>query len=35
MSLTRAELAQAAELTDEELARLEEYGLVVPTRRHA
>jgi DNA-binding transcriptional MerR regulator len=31
VSLTRAELARAAELTDEELARLEEFGLVVPT----
>ena len=30
MSLTRAELARAAELTDEELGSLEEYGLVVP-----
>ena len=31
MSLTRAELARAAELTDEELGRLEEYGLVTPS----
>jgi len=31
VSLTRAELARAAELSDEEVARLEEYGLVVPT----
>jgi DNA-binding transcriptional MerR regulator len=30
VSLTRAELAQAAELSDEELGRLEEYGLVSP-----
>jgi DNA-binding transcriptional MerR regulator len=31
-SLTRAELARAAEITDEELAALEEYGLVVPAQ---
>jgi DNA-binding transcriptional MerR regulator len=31
VSLTRAELARAAQLSDEEVARLEEYGLVVPT----
>jgi DNA-binding transcriptional MerR regulator len=31
VSLTRAELARAAQLTDEELGRLEEFGLVVPT----
>jgi DNA-binding transcriptional MerR regulator len=31
VSLTRAELARAADLTDEQLAQLEEYGLVVPT----
>lgn len=30
--MTRAELARAAELTDEALARLEEYGLVTPTK---
>jgi DNA-binding transcriptional MerR regulator len=30
VSLTRAELARAAQLSDEEVARLEEYGLVVP-----
>ena len=35
VSLTRAELAQAAELTDEELGRLEEYGLVTPTHTAA
>ena len=31
VSLTRAELARAAQLSDEEVARLEEFGLVVPT----
>jgi DNA-binding transcriptional MerR regulator len=31
VSLTRAELAQAANLSDEELGLLEEYGLVTPT----
>jgi DNA-binding transcriptional MerR regulator len=31
VSLTRKELARAAQLTGEQLARLEEYGLVVPT----
>jgi DNA-binding transcriptional MerR regulator len=31
VSLTRAELARAAELSDEELGRLEEFGLVLPT----
>ncbi len=31
VSLTRAELAKAAGLTDEQLGQLEEYGLVVPT----
>jgi DNA-binding transcriptional MerR regulator len=31
VSLTRAELAQAAALTDEELGRLEEFGLVTPS----
>jgi DNA-binding transcriptional MerR regulator len=31
-SLTRAELARAAEISDEELAALEEYGLVVPAQ---
>lgn len=31
VSLTRAELAQAADLTDGELAELEEYGLVTPS----
>jgi DNA-binding transcriptional MerR regulator len=31
VSLTRKELARAAQITDEQLARLEEYGLVVPT----
>jgi len=31
VSLTRAELARAANMTDEELARLEEYGLVSPS----
>jgi DNA-binding transcriptional MerR regulator len=29
--LTRSELAQAAGITDDELAQLEEYGLVLPT----
>ena len=31
VSLTRAELARAANLTDEELGRLEEFGLVTPS----
>jgi DNA-binding transcriptional MerR regulator len=31
VSLTRAELVRAAGMTDEDLARLEEYGLVAPT----
>jgi DNA-binding transcriptional MerR regulator len=31
VSLTRAELAKAANLSDEELGRLEEFGLVIPT----
>jgi len=31
VSLTRAELAKAADLTDAELAELEEYGLVTPS----
>ncbi len=31
MSLTRAELVRAAGMTDEDLARLEEYGLVTPS----
>jgi DNA-binding transcriptional MerR regulator len=31
VSLTRAELARAAGVTDEELGRLEEYGLVTPS----
>ena len=31
VSLTRAELAKAAELSDEELGRLEEYALVAPS----
>ena len=31
VSLTRAELARAAGVTDEELGRLEEYGLVMPS----
>ncbi len=31
VSLTRAELAKAAELSDEELGLLEEYGLVAPS----
>lgn len=31
VSLTRAELARAADLTDVELAELEEYGLVTPS----
>lgn len=31
VSLTRAELARAADLTDAELAELEEYGLVTPS----
>jgi hypothetical protein len=30
VSLTRAELVRAAGMTDEDLARLEEYGLVAP-----
>jgi DNA-binding transcriptional MerR regulator len=30
VSMTRTELARAAELTDDELVQLEEYGLVVP-----
>ena len=29
--LTRTELAQAAEITDDEVAQLEEYGLIMPT----
>jgi DNA-binding transcriptional MerR regulator len=33
VSLTRTELARAAELTDDELVQLEEYGLVVPSHR--
>ncbi|MDQ1381342.1 MAG: hypothetical protein QOJ71_2061 [Actinomycetota bacterium] len=32
VSLTRAELARAANMTDEDLARLEEYGLVLPSQ---
>ncbi len=32
VSLTRAELARAAGLSDEELGRLEEFGLVMPTQ---
>jgi DNA-binding transcriptional MerR regulator len=32
VSLTRAELARAAEISDEELAALEEYGLIVPAQ---
>jgi DNA-binding transcriptional MerR regulator len=32
VSLTRAELIRAAGMTDEDLARLEEYGLVGPTQ---
>ena len=31
VSLTRAELVRAAGMTDEDLARLEEYGLVTPS----
>jgi DNA-binding transcriptional MerR regulator len=31
VSLTRAELAQAAGISDDDLGRLEEYGLVAPT----
>jgi DNA-binding transcriptional MerR regulator len=31
VSLTRAELARAADITDEELGRLEEFGLVIPS----
>jgi DNA-binding transcriptional MerR regulator len=31
VTLTRAELAQAAGISDDELAQLEEYGLVLPT----
>jgi DNA-binding transcriptional MerR regulator len=31
VSLTRAELARAANLSDEDLGRLEEFGLVIPT----
>jgi hypothetical protein len=31
VSLTRAELVRAAGMTDEDLARLEEYGLVGPS----
>jgi DNA-binding transcriptional MerR regulator len=31
VSLTRAELARAAELSDEDLGKLEEFGLVTPT----
>jgi DNA-binding transcriptional MerR regulator len=33
VSLTRTELAHAAELTDDELVQLEEYGLVIPAHR--
>jgi len=32
VSLTRAELVRAAGMTDEDLARLEEYGLVAPSQ---
>lgn len=32
VSLTRAELARAANMTDEELARLEEFGLITPSQ---
>ena len=33
VSLTRTELARAAELSDDELVQLEEYGLVIPAHR--
>jgi DNA-binding transcriptional MerR regulator len=33
VSMTRTELARAAELSDDELVQLEEYGLVVPAHR--
>jgi DNA-binding transcriptional MerR regulator len=33
VSLTRTELARAAELSDDELVQLEEYGLVVPAHK--
>jgi DNA-binding transcriptional MerR regulator len=33
ISMTRTELARAAELSDDELVQLEEYGLVVPAHR--
>jgi DNA-binding transcriptional MerR regulator len=33
VSLTRSELARAAELSDDELVQLEEYGLIVPAHR--
>jgi DNA-binding transcriptional MerR regulator len=33
VSLTRTELARAAELSDDELVQLEEYGLVVPAHQ--
>jgi DNA-binding transcriptional MerR regulator len=33
VSMTRAELARAAELTEDELVELEEYGLVMPAHR--
>jgi DNA-binding transcriptional MerR regulator len=33
LSMTRSELARAAELTEDELVELEEYGLVMPAHR--
>ena len=33
VSMTRAELARAAELTDDQLVQLEDFGLIVPAHR--
>ncbi len=33
VSLTRAELARAADITDDQLAKLEEFGLIVPLQQ--